>query len=80
MFDGQLIFILFLVGNVFVIRIICNVLYVLMTASIRLYTNSYFLWDTIIAIYFYKYQGISMVLHGIVSFSVFIFSFVSKYI
>ncbi|RCI00242.1 hypothetical protein CU098_011507 [Rhizopus stolonifer] len=38
-------------------------------------TFQYFLWDTIIAIYFYKYQGISMVIHGIASFSVFIFSF-----
>lgn len=49
--------------------------YVRWAADIYSISCGYFLWDTIIAIYFYKYQGISMVLHGIVSFSVFIFSF-----
>ncbi|GAA5797063.1 hypothetical protein HPULCUR_002441 [Helicostylum pulchrum] len=49
--------------------------YVRWAADIYSISCGYFLWDTIIAIYFYKYQGISMVLHGLVSFSVFIFSF-----
>ncbi|GAA5806910.1 hypothetical protein MFLAVUS_000258 [Mucor flavus] len=49
--------------------------YVRWAADIYSISCGYFLWDTIIAIYFYKYQGISMVLHGMVSFSVFIFSF-----
>ncbi|ORE07948.1 DUF887-domain-containing protein [Rhizopus microsporus var. microsporus] len=44
-------------------------------ADIYSISCGYFLWDTITAIYFYKDQGISMVLHGIASFSVFIFSF-----
>ena len=51
--------------------------YVRWAADIYSISCGYFLWDTIIAIYFYKYQGISMVIHGMVSFSVFIFSFVS---
>ncbi|OBZ90249.1 putative TLC domain-containing protein C17A2.02c [Choanephora cucurbitarum] len=49
--------------------------YVRWAADIYSISCGYFLWDTIIAIYFYKYQGISMVIHGIASFSVFIFSF-----
>ncbi|KAG2189708.1 hypothetical protein INT46_010086, partial [Mucor plumbeus] len=49
--------------------------YVRWAADIYSISCGYFLWDTIIAVYFYKYQGISMVFHGIASFSVFIFSF-----
>ncbi|GAN08980.1 DUF887-domain-containing protein [Mucor ambiguus] len=49
--------------------------YVRWAADIYSISCGYFLWDTIIAIYFYKYQGISMVFHGVASFSVFIFSF-----
>ncbi|KAG1141495.1 hypothetical protein G6F37_006467 [Rhizopus arrhizus] len=44
-------------------------------ADIYSVSCGYFLWDTIIAIYFFKEQGISMVLHGMAAFSVFIFSF-----
>ncbi|KAI9483784.1 MAG: TLC domain-containing protein [Benjaminiella poitrasii] len=49
--------------------------YVRWAADIYSISCGYFLWDTVIAIYFYKYQGISMVFHGIASFSVFLFSF-----
>ncbi|KAI8988915.1 TLC domain-containing protein [Pilobolus umbonatus] len=49
--------------------------YVRWAADIYSISCGYFLWDTIIAIYFYQHQGISMVCHGLVSFSVFILSF-----
>lgn len=73
-FVGQPIYILFLAG-----KWNESVCVKKMTVFNKGKKIRYFLWDTIIAIYFYKYQGISMVLHGMVSFSVFIFSFVSKF-
>ncbi|KAI8381501.1 TLC domain-containing protein [Radiomyces spectabilis] len=44
-------------------------------ADIYSVSCGYFIWDTIIALYFYKYQGITMVFHGIASLSVFVLSF-----
>ncbi|KAL0074993.1 TLC domain-containing protein [Phycomyces blakesleeanus] len=49
--------------------------YVPWAADIYSVSCGYFLWDTFTALYFYKDQGITMVVHGIASFSVFIFSF-----
>ncbi|CAO3616820.1 unnamed protein product [Cunninghamella blakesleeana] len=49
--------------------------YVHWAANIYSISCGYFLWDTFVAIHYYKYQGISMVCHGIASFSVFIFSY-----
>ncbi|KAI8343075.1 TLC domain-containing protein [Chlamydoabsidia padenii] len=44
-------------------------------ANIYSISCGYFLWDTFVALHYIKYQGISMVCHGIASFAVFIFSY-----
>ncbi|KAI7870710.1 TLC domain-containing protein [Spinellus fusiger] len=49
--------------------------YVPWIADIYSISCGYFLWDIFVALYFYKDQGISMVMHGAASFSVFILSF-----
>ncbi|KAI8073039.1 TLC domain-containing protein [Gongronella butleri] len=44
-------------------------------ANIYSISCGYFLWDTFVALHYVKYQGISMVCHGLASFAVFIFSY-----
>lgn len=72
---GRLIFTLSLVGKLLVER--GGVGFFTQTNHFLSHGRRYFLWDTFVALNYVKYQGISMVCHGIASFAVFIFSYVS---